>query len=332
MKKLITLILGITLVYSCSTSSDGNGNTNSTVIPAAPSNLTGTVAPTTQINLSWTDNSTNETGFKIERRTGTGIYAIVGTVNSNILTFNDSGLLQNTTYIYRVYSYNTVGNSPTYSNELTITTSSSSLTMIDIDGNIYPLVTICNQVWTKTNLNVTKYRNGDVIPQITDANQWAALNTGAWCYYANTSSNGTSYGKLYNWYAVNDTRGLTPVGYHIPTDAEWSTMINCLDQNAIGGYNSNNNAGGAMKETGTTHWYTPNTGATNSSGFTGLPGPNRNTNGTFNAIAGSVGSWWSSSENGTISAWCRVLNFDSKSVYRGTNNKKVGVSVRCIRD
>jgi uncharacterized protein (TIGR02145 family) len=255
--------------------------------------------------LSWTDNSTNETGFKIERRTGTGIYAIVGTVNSNILTFSDSGLLQNTSYIYRVYSYNTVGNSPTYSNELTITTSSSSLTMIDIDGNIYPLVTICNQVWTKTNLNVTKYRNGDVIPQITDANQWAA---------------------------VNDTRGLTPVGYHIPTDAEWSTMINCLDQNAIGGENSGNNAGGAMKETGTTHWYTPNTGATNSSGFTGLPGLYRNTNGTFNSNAGSVGSWWSSSENNTISAWCRVLSWNSESVLRGTNNKKVGASVRCIRD
>lgn len=124
MKKFLTLLLGITIAYSCSTSSDGNGNSTTTVVPVAPSNLTGTVASTTQINLSWTDNSTNETGFKIERKTGTGTYAIVGTTATDVTTFIDTGLTPSTTYTYRVYSYNAVGSSLAYSNEFTITTSS----------------------------------------------------------------------------------------------------------------------------------------------------------------------------------------------------------------
>ena len=124
MKKLITLILGIALIYSCSTSEDGNGNSTTTVVPLAPSNLTGTVASTTQINLSWTDNSTNETGFKIERKTGTGAYSVIGTTAADITIFNDIGLIPSTTYTYRVYSNNSVGNSLTYSNELTLTTAS----------------------------------------------------------------------------------------------------------------------------------------------------------------------------------------------------------------
>jgi hypothetical protein len=120
MKKLITLILGIALVYSCSTSTDGNGNT--TAVPLPPTSLTGTVVSQTQINLSWTDNSTNETGFKIERRRGSANYAVVGTVNQDILSFSDTGLTPSTTYTYRVYAYNAVGNSLTYTNEVTLTT------------------------------------------------------------------------------------------------------------------------------------------------------------------------------------------------------------------
>ena len=124
MKKIFALILGITLAYSCSTSSDGNGNSTTTVVPIAPSNLTGVVASPTQINLSWTDNSTNETGFKIERKTGTGNYAIVGTTSDDITTFSNTGLTPSTSYTYRVYSNNSVGNSLTYSNELNLTTTS----------------------------------------------------------------------------------------------------------------------------------------------------------------------------------------------------------------
>ena len=124
MKKFIILLLGIVLVYSCSTSNDGNGNSTSTVVPVAPSNLIGVVASTTQINLTWSDNSTNEIGFKIERKTGTGTYVIVGTTATDVTTFNDTSLTPSTTYTYRVYSYNAVGSSLVYSNEFTITTSS----------------------------------------------------------------------------------------------------------------------------------------------------------------------------------------------------------------
>ncbi len=325
MKKIIALILGITLVYSCSTSSNGNGNTNTTVVPVPPSNLTGAVASTTQINLSWTDNSTNETGFKIERKTSSGTYAVIGTTATDVATFNDTGITPNTTYIYRVYSNNNVGNSLTYSNELILTTTGTLVT--DINGNTYPLIVICNQTWTKTNLNVTKYRNGDVIPQVTNTTQWATLTTGAWCYYNNTSSNGTTYGKLYNWYAVNDLRGLAPAGYHIPTDGEWTTLTTCLGGESVGG--------GAMKESGTIHWVSPNTGATNSSGFSGLPGGSRGSDGTYPTnfpTIGGHGNWWSSSQNSTSFAKSRGLNYNLGSTSNCNCSKNFGFSVRCIKD
>src|ERR1035437_4904310 len=128
-----------------------------------------------------------------------------------------------------------------------------------------PSVTICTQSWMLKNLDVSTYRNGDLIPEVTDGSAWSALTAGAWCWYNNDSAtNASTYGKLYNWYAVNDPRGLAPTGWHVPSDAEWTTLSTCLGGNAV--------AGGAMKETGTTHWTSPNTGATNSSGFTGLPG------------------------------------------------------------
>jgi uncharacterized protein (TIGR02145 family) len=141
--------------------------------------------------------------------------------------------------------------------------SNSSVT--DIDGNVYQTVTICNQTWTKSNLNVSKYRNGDVIPQVTDPAAWSNLTTGAWCYYDNDPANGAVYGKLYNWYAVNDPRGLAPVGYHVPTETDWTTLSNCLGIDDLEIFNK-------MIEPGTTHWTIPHPEANNSSGFTALPG------------------------------------------------------------
>ncbi len=192
-------------------------------------------------------------------------------------------------------------------------------------------VTICNQVWTTRNLDVTTYSDGTPIPQVTATSQWAALTTGAWCYYNNTTANGTIYGKLYNWYAVagiHDTdpntpnKILAPTGYHIPSDEEWTTLTTCLGGESV--------AGGKMKETGTAHWISPNTDATNSSGFTGLPGGYRDYNGAKENI-GYYGYWWSSSVFGTASAWYRILHNNNDDVYRGDNNKRLGVSVRCLK-
>jgi uncharacterized protein (TIGR02145 family) len=201
----------------------------------------------------------------------------------------------------------------------------------DIDGNVYQKVTICDQTWTQTNLNVSKYRNGDVIPQVTNPTEWANLTTGAWCYYNNDSANGTIYGKLYNWYAVNDSRGLAPSGWHIPSDAEWNTIINCIDPNANIGNTFYNVAGGKMKSTGTSLWESPNTDATNSSGFTGLPGGTRYDY-TFGDV-GLYGQWWSSSEGSDNSkASYRFLKSSESSLDKYEYEKIYGLSVRCIKD
>jgi len=184
-------------------------------------------------------------------------------------------------------------------------------------------VQIGNQIWTQKNLDVTTYRNGDVIPQVQDASTWSNLTTGAWCYYQNNTANGTIYGKLYNWYAVNDPRGLAPNGYHIPSDAEWTILTDYLGGASI--------AGGKMKEAGTSHWLSPNAYATNLSGFRGLPGGFRNVNGNFNSI-GANGYWWSSSETTTEKAWYRSLSSNNGNVSSYNDLKLYGFSVRCLED
>ena len=195
-------------------------------------------------------------------------------------------------------------------------------TWVNISGQ-ETTVTIGNQQWMRENLDVLTYRNGDIIPQVTDPTAWAALTTGAWCYYNNDVANGAIYGKLYNWYAVNDPRGLAPTGWHVPSDAEWTTLETTLGGAAV--------AGGKMKTTGTTSWTTPNTGATNESGFAGLPGGYRNYNGSFFSV-GSSGYWWSSSENGTVDAWYRYLGYNVGGITRSNDYKLSGCSVRCLRD
>ena len=151
------------------------------------------------------------------------------------------------------------------------------------------------------------------------------LTTGAWCYYNNDPENGEIYGKLYNWYAVKDSThgGLAPLGWHVPADSEWTTLITKLGGETL--------AGGKMKVAGTARWTTPNTGATNSSGFAGLPGGTRSSNGTFYGIGGD-GFWWSSTESSAAGAWDRSLDYDYSNGYRNYNGKPGGFSVRCLRD
>ena len=197
-----------------------------------------------------------------------------------------------------------------------------------------PNVTIGTQIWSSTNLDVNTYRDGTPIPQVTDPTQWANLTTGAWCYYNNDPANGAIYGKLYNWYAVvgiYDTASLNdpslrkqfaPTGWHVPSDAEWTTLTTFLGGESV--------AGGKMKETGTTHW-NPNIAATNESGFTGLPGGVRNSFGSFEGIFAN-GTWWSFSENDATNAWYRSLDRNYGNAGRSYSNKIPGFSVRCIKD
>lgn len=221
------------------------------------------------------------------------------------------------TTVQSILKYNYADNYSTFSGTLPITVSNDTT----------PTVTIGTQIWALKNLDVAIYRNGDPIPQVTDPTAWASLTTGAWCYYNNESVNGATYGKLYNWYAVNDSRGLAPVGYHVPSDAEWTTLTTFLGGQDL--------AGGKMKETGTTHWLSPNTDATNSSVFTGLPGGFRTADGIFTgyglSMLGVYGDWWSLSSS-TDSAYSYILNYSNGNASGGYGPKLEGFSVRCLKD
>jgi len=188
-----------------------------------------------------------------------------------------------------------------------------------------PSITICNQVWMDKNLDVTRYRNGDDIPKVTDTLAWGSLTTGAWCWYNNDSvTYAAIYGKLYNWFAVNDPRGLAPSGWHIPSDQEWTTLSNCLGGDLV--------SGAKLKEAGFTHWNSPNTGATNSSGFTGLPGGYRNLDGSFFANNGYYGNFWTTTQNGSVVGLATGLYYGGANLQRTGGNKTFGFSVRCVKD
>ncbi len=229
------------------------------------------------------------------------------------------GRLRQTLLRRRAYATNSAGTG--YGNELSFTTKFKD-SITDVDGNKYEVLQICNQIWMTQNLNASKYRNGDVIPQVQDPTQWANLTTGAWCYYVNSTTDGPKFGKLYNWYAVNDPRGLAPQGYHIPNDAEWLTLINCLGGASV--------AGGKMKAVSGL-WRFPNTGATNSSGFNGLPYGTRYNDGNWGPT-GYGADWWSSSSSAPLYAPIINLAFDLESVTNRVLAKQQGIYVRCVKD
>ena len=200
----------------------------------------------------------------------------------------------------------------------------------DIDNNRYDIITIGTQTWMAENLKTTRYNDGTLIPLITDGTAWSTASGSGddgYCWYNNEASNLITYGALYNWFAIdmlsNGAKNVCPVGWHVPTDGEWTTLTNYLGGTGVGG--------GKMKEAGLAHWNSPNNGATNESGFSGLPGGYRNTNGAFFLI-GSNGFWWSSSEVDTSNAWDRVLFYNVVNGVRNNNDKRHGFSVRCLRD
>ncbi len=253
---------------------------------------------------------------------------------SGIGSFNTilRGLTSSTTYYARSYAKNSNG-VVVYGNEVSFTTSLPGLrcpgtpTVTDIDGNIYNTVQIGNQCWTQSNLKVSKYRNWDTIPTGLSDSAWFNTTSGAYAIYINDPVNDSLYGKLYNHYAVTDSRGLCPTGWHVPSDGEWTILENHLSGSIV--------AGGALKSTSTQPtpggWASPNTGATNSSGFTATPGGLRDTNGVFSTIP-AYGCWWSSSVSSASDAWYRRLNYDFIYVYRYDYSRTLGFSVRCLKD
>ncbi len=375
-KKTITafkVFILFVLLHGCSTTPNNNGGNNTTTVPVSPSNLTGNSVSLTQVDLSWIDNSTNETGFKIERRLNGGTFYVVGTVGENVYNYSDQTVTPRTIYTYRVYSYNAVGNSPTYSNEFTIQTGSTPIIvtlnamgigsntlvsggnvsdsglgpvtekgivwnttpgptivlstqtqdgsgngsylshvsgllpnttyyirayarnnygtgygneitintpplLTDIDGNQYPtFIENCSgKLWTQTNLNVSRYRNGDPIPQVIANNpcptcpEIPVLSTGFWCwrFYGNQTDSSL---KFYNNNAVTDSRGLAPQGWHVATTSDWKKLIKCIDPNSDTTISTNSFDEYPIIEAGISHWPSPNNLSTNTSGFTALP-------------------------------------------------------------
>jgi len=196
--------------------------------------------------------------------------------------------------------------------------------VIDIDGNAYKTVKIGSQIWMSENLKTSHYRNGDSIPTVTDNTAWSVFTTGARCWYNNDSTTYENpYGNLYNWYAVVDNRNICPIGFHIPSNMEWSTLVDYLGGESI--------AGGKMKATGTIYWDSSNTGATNESGFTALGGGARIYNGSFAGFRG-VTHFRSTSEYATTFNWSSILYAHNSTEYRGYLAKNSGAFVRCLKD
>ena len=206
---------------------------------------------------------------------------------------------------------------------LTSVLSCSSDELTDIDGDNYQIVKIGTQVWMAENLRVTHYRNGDPIPIVTDNAAWAGLTSGACCSYDNDDSRIATLGRLYNWFAVNDSRNIAPVGWHVPSDAEWQMLIDYLGGDSI--------AGAKMKETGTNYWVSPNTGAGNESRFSARPGGDRSGTGHYYDV-GDVAYFWSISTDSSRHVLTRGLSLDNAAVGRFRSDKQDGISVRCVKD
>jgi uncharacterized protein (TIGR02145 family) len=190
----------------------------------------------------------------------------------------------------------------------------------------FTTVKIGNQEWMTKNLDVDCYANGDTIPQVQNPKEWEQLKTGAWCYYNNDPENGKLFGKLYNWYAVNDPRGLVPNGWKIPSDRDWRILIDCLGGIYLAGTKMKSNSGWKINDNGT-----------NESGFSGLPGGWRDFEGLFaedigSEDIGSYGYWWSSTEINKSIVWSRLLSYDDGLLRWSESCKQDGLSVRCLRD
>ena len=194
----------------------------------------------------------------------------------------------------------------------------------DADGNTYSVVTIGSQCWMAENLKTSKFRDGSAIPEVTDVAQWKNQLTPAFCFYDNDNSNDATYGKLYNWFAIEDGRGICPQGWHVPSDGEFAVLTNYLGA-------ADDVAAGRLKEEGTTHWDAPNTLASNSSGFTGLPGGMRFQEGQFDHM-GKNGLFWSSRRESESLAFYLTLTYNSAASYRTYIYKRSGFSCRCVKD
>lgn len=320
------IVVYIILIIGCST---GETGTNSDI--TIPVLTTSDVVSITQISAVSGGDISSEGGANVNSRGICWSASPVPTIYDNktiegagpgSFTSSITGLIANTTYYVRAYATNNAGTG--YGETKSFSTLEKiPETVTDIDGNVYHTIKIGEQIWMVENLKTTKYRNGDEISHVSGNSQWSQLTKGAYCFYNNNSNTPGEYGKLYNWYAAKDNRNIAPEGWRIPTDADFTQLINFL-----GGQET---AGGNMKEKNSSHWSAPNTGATNESGFTALPGGLRHEDGSFNFLKQHA-SFWSTTASNTYDAFIRDLYFESAAITRHEFSKKSGFSIRCIKE
>jgi uncharacterized protein (TIGR02145 family) len=291
----------------------------STPILLSPSN--GVSGVSTSPTFIW-NSSIGATSYHIQVSTSIDLLSYV--VNDSSITgvtMSATGFTDSMSYYWHVRAKNSYGTSswsPTWS--MSIGNNTGSIT--DIDGNVYHAVTIGTQIWMVENLKTTRYSDGTQIPFVTDNIAWQNLKTHGYCWYNNDPSNKAIYGAQYNWYTVN-TGKLAPTGWHVASDAEWNTLTEYL-----GGWLV---AGGKLKEAGTAHWRSPNSGATNEFGFSALPGGYRDFSGDFYHF-NSIGAWWSSTAAGVGYSFSRQMDCNYSHINRYDPSNNIGFSVRCVRD
>ena len=286
-------------------------------------------SPVTARGIVWSTNPNPTVSLSTITNNGNGLGIFSSTLN---------GLVSKSTYYARAYATNSVGTG--YGNEISFTTSditnvmgipcAGTPTVKDIDGNSYNTVQIGTQCWTKENLRVSKYRDGSIIPLDesggtsgnSSAQIWSNRTTGARTVFGHNPANLALLGYLYNWYAISDPKGLCPSAWHVPSDAEWTTLTTFLGGESV--------AGGKMKSISTTYWNLSNVAPTNESGFSTLPGGYRVNDGSFNNINLNA-FFWSATELDKNDAWHRYLNYND-NVFVNYFNKSFGASVRCIKD
>ena len=324
-KIVVTVILSsglMTMIYSCKKEKEKENEQTQPVV------TTLEASGITQSDALSGGNITNDGGSDVTVRGVCWDTSPIPTIDGSKTTDGSgpgsfvsslTGLTSSTKYYVRAYATNSSGTA--YGYEVSFTTQNGNVT--DMDGNVYNTVMIDKQLWMKENLNVTHYSDGTSIPNIQDDTQWQNLLTGAYCDYNNIPDSSTTYGRLYNWYAVADSHNLCPDGWHVPSDAEWATLIEVLGAEGI--------AGGKLKETGTTHWISPNNYATNQSGFTALPGGDRNYDGAFNGI-GVYAAWWSSTGTDATNASSYGVHTNYSIIINPHFSKNDGDYVRCIRN
>ena len=350
MKKFLFLSFLSVFLFSCSNSDSVSGTTTSTTLRVQTYSVDDINFTSAKlVGVVTYGESASKVGFcwgTSPNPVVSGLHNEVVNPGSDSFTSVLSPLLANTTYYVRAYAIGT--NGTVYGSQISFKTLNILFTigggLVDVDGTTYGSVVLNGKEWMNKNLEVSTYRNGDVIPQVTDLTQWVTSTTGAWCYYENDTANGPIYGKLYNWYAVHDSRGLAPAGWHIPTDTEWSDLATFLGGEIV--------AGSKLKEDSTTStWDVSTNYATNQSGFTAVPAgtgylnyhlappvvpaaPDPTLADLFKGKT-KVTYWWSSTTTGSAASdivWSRNVNSSSNQLVRNGVIKSSALSVRCVKD